>query len=204
MNMTLKNNHLYLSIIVLYNLGRLLSSYINSLLSLNISSSNYETILVDDTSTDPEIIRIINRYKDHGNVKVIIEKENRWLLTARDIRLKSAQSNYIWFVNADDEVKENCLAQLSGFALNQGTEIPILQNYISAEKEKISNKKQIESCLRMSSHLGLTLETLYVQPYQNTEYGQRMKLNSLMDIWWKISKIPIFTRRSMQVDPFLK
>lgn len=146
--MTLKKDHTYISIIVpIYNPGRSLSGCINSLLRQDIPLSNYEIILVDDASTDPETIRIINGYKDHGNIKIITEKENSGVSKTRNTGLGSAQGDYVWFVDSDDEIKQNCLGRLLEFALVQEIdylEFPILDNYVGTEKEKISNIKKMD------------------------------------------------------------
>jgi len=101
-----------LSIIVpIYKVEPYLDKCVQSLLDQDISSSDYEIILVDDGSPDhcPELC---DEYAaQHTNVRVI-HRPNGGLSAARNSGLAVAQGQYIQFVDSDDYLESNVLGTL--------------------------------------------------------------------------------------------
>lgn len=98
-------------IIPLYKVEAFIEKCILSCLHQDIPSSDYEIICVNDGSPDKsaEIAReIANKY---NNIKVI-DRENGGLSAARNTGLKNAVGDYVWFVDSDDWIKENCLKRI--------------------------------------------------------------------------------------------
>lgn len=99
-----------LSIIVpIYNVEAYLEECVKSCLHQNIPHSQYEILLVNDGSTDssPRIAERIQ--KEYPDVIQLIHQNNKGLSVARNTGLKYAKGKYIWFVDSDDKIKENCL-----------------------------------------------------------------------------------------------
>ena len=114
--MTLK-----LSIIVpIYNVEQYLRKCVDSLLAQDISSSEYEIILVDDGSPDgcpqicDEYAQKVNSEKRIENSEFIrvIHRENGGLSAARNSGIEVAQGEYVMFVDSDDYIEPNVLAGL--------------------------------------------------------------------------------------------
>lgn len=100
-----------LSIIVpVYNVVRYLHRCIDSILLQ--SFTDYELLLIDDGSTDDSGV-ICDEYaaKDH-RVRVF-HKENGGVSSARNFGLNNAQGEWIYFVDADDELLPNALKTIS-------------------------------------------------------------------------------------------
>lgn len=97
-----------LSIIVpVYNVEPYIKRCVDSLLNQNCKS--YEIILVDDGAKDksPEIC---DEYaKKHPDLIKVIHKKNGGLSSARNCGLKEAIGKYVWFIDGDDFVENNCL-----------------------------------------------------------------------------------------------
>ena len=98
-------------IVPVYNVEQYLRKCVDSLLEQDLSSSEYEIILVDDGSTDG-CPAICDEYAaKHENIRVIHQK-NGGLSAARNAGIKIAKGEYVCFVDSDDYWEENMLGSL--------------------------------------------------------------------------------------------
>lgn len=96
-----------ISIIVpVFNAERFLPQCIESILCQ--SYVNWEMIAVDDGSTDKSL-EILNAYSAKDPRIHIISKGNEGVSIARNVALSQAKGDYVYFVDADDEVMPNGL-----------------------------------------------------------------------------------------------
>lgn len=101
-----------LSIIVpIYNVEKYLPKCVDSLLNQDLSSEDYEIILVDDGSPD-RCGEICDEYAvRYPNIKVV-HRENGGLSAARNSGIDVAQGKYVQFVDSDDYLEPNVLRTL--------------------------------------------------------------------------------------------
>lgn len=111
-------------IIPVYNCQDYLPRCINSILAIN--SIEYEVILVNDGSTDDSGLVCEKLKNEHDNI-VYLKQDNRGASSARNAGLKVAKGDYIWFVDADDEIVSTILIDVIPF-MNNGTNV-ICFNY---------------------------------------------------------------------------
>ena len=108
---------MFLSIIIpVYNAEKYIGACLDSLLAQDIS--DYEILCVNDGSKDGSAAILENYARQHARIQVI-HKENGGVTSARNAGLKAAQGDFIWFVDADDLVKENILGKLRTLAANK-------------------------------------------------------------------------------------
>jgi glycosyltransferase involved in cell wall biosynthesis len=102
-----------LSIIIpVYNTEEYVSRCIASCLHQeNINNEVYEIIIVDDGSTDNSLDILRGFEKKYGNISVISQK-NLKQGAARNNGLRSAQGEYIWFVDSDDWIEATAISDL--------------------------------------------------------------------------------------------
>ena len=102
-----------LSIIVpVFNVEAYLNKCVASLLDQDLSSVDYEIILVDDGSTDRSG-KICDDWADaHENIRVI-HQPNGGLSRARNTGIAVARGQYIQFVDADDYLNANVLGAIT-------------------------------------------------------------------------------------------
>lgn len=94
-----------------YNVEQYLRKCVDSLLEQDLSSSEYEIILVDDGATD-SCPQICDEYAaKHDNIRVIHQK-NGGLSAARNSMIPEARGEYIMFVDSDDYIEPNVLGYL--------------------------------------------------------------------------------------------
>jgi len=105
-----------LSIVIpLYNKEKYIDRCLQSLLNQDLSSSEYEIIIVDDGSTDSSFA-IAQKYADiHTNFHLYRQK-NGGAGAARNKGLEVSKGDYIYFLDADDYIATNvlkCLLELA-------------------------------------------------------------------------------------------
>lgn len=101
-----------LSIIIpIYNVEIYINQCLKSVFSQDVDSFSYEVIAVNDGTQDNSM-SIVNKYFAHHKNLKIINQENKGLSIARNVGLNHASGKYIWFVDSDDWIDENCLGFL--------------------------------------------------------------------------------------------
>lgn len=101
-----------LSIIVpVYKVELYIEKCINSLVKQDVPYSDYEIIIVDDGSPDKSMDIVSQKFSDYDNIK-IVKKENGGLSSARNAGFRQASGDYIWYVDSDDWIEENCLGNI--------------------------------------------------------------------------------------------
>ena len=70
-----------------------------------------EVILVDDCGTDNsmEIVQEYLEYHNFVEVKIIHHTHNRGLSAARNTGLEAATGDYVYFLDSDDALMEDCI-----------------------------------------------------------------------------------------------
>lgn len=126
-----------LSIIIpAYNVGALLGNCVNSCLNQDIPTSDYEIIIVDDGSKDDTYRVACMLAEKYENVSAYTQP-NQGQSGARNNALDKAKGEYVWFVDADDYIKPNCLNVLYGTATKNNLDALyfVLQRHYEGEKE---------------------------------------------------------------------
>lgn len=105
------DKNLRFSIVVpIYNVEKFLDQCIRSILSQRYN--NYELILVDDGSTDHSG-KICDAYALKNHHIQVIHKSNGGLVSARRTGVMAAKGEYVGYVDGDDWVSDNWLAEVN-------------------------------------------------------------------------------------------
>ena len=101
-----------LSIIIpIYNVEKYIEKCLLSCINQDIPSSDYEIIVINDGSKDNSLA-IVNEIAIQYNNIIIDSQENKGQSTTRNKGLSLAKGEYIWFVDSDDWIAENCLSEI--------------------------------------------------------------------------------------------
>ncbi len=109
-----------------------------------------ECILIDDCGTDESIDiaeRMIAEYKGPIRFAVLRHEKNRGLSAARNTGLRQAVGDYIFFLDSDDKITDNCIELLAKRAEEDPTVELVLgraNNYPIKKKRKLSAGTQIK------------------------------------------------------------
>lgn len=98
-------------VIPVYNAGKYIRECVESLTDQGMAEPQYEIICVNDGSTDDSetVIRALQR--EYPCVE-LISVPNGGASRARNIGLRRAKGEYVWFVDADDFVESHCLPRI--------------------------------------------------------------------------------------------
>ncbi len=107
-------------IIPVYNVENYLRECVDSV--LNQTFSDYEIILVDDGSTDISG-KICDKYAVKDDRVNVIHKKNGGLSNARNVGLKKAVGEYIYFLDSDDYIKTDALEKLYNTAISEKADV---------------------------------------------------------------------------------
>lgn len=95
-------------VIPVYNLEQYISATLDSCLRQDISLDEYEIICINDGSSDKSE-EIISEYAlKHPQIR-LCSQENAGVSAARNKGVELARGKYIWFVDGDDIISDNCL-----------------------------------------------------------------------------------------------
>ncbi len=133
---------MFLSFIVpVYNAENYIAECLTSLLRQDIPAKDYEILCVNDGSKDGSGAILDAFAAEYPNV-IVIHKENGGVTTARNAGLAAAKGDYIWFIDADDFVKENILAQLRTLAGKANCDRLIVGGYLFLDALTEEEKEQ--------------------------------------------------------------
>lgn len=101
-----------LSIIIpVFKVEKYIEKCLLSCVTQDVSHIDYEIILVNDGTPDNSLVIAERIAKEYSNIR-IINQDNQGLSAARNTGKLHAQGEYIWFVDSDDYIEENCLGRI--------------------------------------------------------------------------------------------
>lgn len=142
-------------IIPVYQVENYIKRCITSVMRQTYNHSNIECILVDDCGTDKSIMlaqKCIDNYKGEMLFKIVHNEQNSGLSVSRNNGMKVAKGDYIYFLDSDDYISDDCIAKLMNGICehhgveavkgchinNQNNETPLYSHHVSS---LIDNKK---------------------------------------------------------------
>lgn len=173
-----------ISIIVpIYNTEKYLQRCLDSIVAQTYKY--FECILVDDGSTDSSS-KICDEYAAKDNRFRVLHKENGGVSSARNLGLEKATGEWIFFMDADDELIKNCLMSLISPSQNVQMVIGVMRCIYTSEsphkKQSLNYKKDV---LSPQSYLHLII---------NGRYG------NLMTVFPKLYKRSIIINDNLKFD----
>ena len=112
-----------ISIIVpVYNVEKYLSRCLDSILNQDMALNDYEIIIVNDGSTDKSGDICLEYASKYSNIRYF-EQKNQGQSVARNVGLKNATGEYIWFIDSDDFIESNSLYGLYKKAVSNNLDI---------------------------------------------------------------------------------
>lgn len=128
-----------LSLIVpCYNVEEYVEKCIVSLENQDIPKEEYEILAYNDESKD-NTLDILNRLaKTYPNVKVASHK-NKGLSGTRNRGIREAQGEFLWFVDSDDWITENCLKDIMS-SVGQETDLIAFPGFIPEGNRNVGSR----------------------------------------------------------------
>jgi glycosyltransferase involved in cell wall biosynthesis len=107
----------------MYNVEPYVEQCIKSLYDQDIPFNEFEVIVIDDCSSDNSVHIVKSLQKEFPTLHLFIQPENRRQGAARNMGIRHARGNYIWFVDSDDYLKANVLQTLLNEAEKNNVDI---------------------------------------------------------------------------------
>lgn len=89
-----------------------------------------EILFVDDCGTDDSVEKLQKLIDTHPDIycKILHHDHNRGLSAARNTGLMAAKGDYVYFLDSDDDITEDCIERLVAPVMNDGIDI-VVGNY---------------------------------------------------------------------------
>ena len=97
-------------VVPVYNVSKYLPTCLDSI--VNQTYEDLDIIVVDDGSTD-DCPRICDEYGQRDTRIRVIHQSNQGLSKARNTGLSLAKGEYVWFVDSDDWIVEDCIGRIA-------------------------------------------------------------------------------------------
>lgn len=107
--MDLKESPRITIIVPCFNVEHIVENCINALLIQDYPNDKYSIIVVDDKSTD-NTRKIIEKYQENTQVKIIKHFQNRGLSATRNSGISASKSEIVGFLDSDIIVKEDWIS----------------------------------------------------------------------------------------------
>ena len=99
-------------IIPVYNVEQYIGRCLQSCLSqANVTAEDYELVIVNDGTKDNSMQVVEEMTRGCTNITVI-NQHNQGLSMARNVGLKAAKGEYVWFIDSDDWIESNMIEEL--------------------------------------------------------------------------------------------
>ena len=133
-------------IIPVYNREKLIARCLESV--VHQTFENYEIIIVDDGSTDGSV-DIVKQYMLYYSDKIhLIQQQNHGAAMARNHGLRTAQGEYITFVDSDDYIELDAFRKMYDKAVSQNADIVCapLNMIVDGNKKIIGKYRGADGC----------------------------------------------------------
>lgn len=105
-----------------YNAEEYISKCLDSLLAQSLDVSEYEILVINDGSTDATLNIALKYIEKYTNIK-LINQNNKGLAETRNVGIKNSRGQYIWFIDSDDYIVENCAANILSFVVEKNLDM---------------------------------------------------------------------------------
>ena len=182
-------------IIPVYNVAPYIEACLESVMRQTYGGQ-MECIIVDDCGTDDSIAiaeRMIAVYQGHIQFRMLHHERNRGLSAARNTGTKAATGDYIYYLDSDDEIAEDCIEKLMAVALKD------------PEVEMVQGNGRTDGRWMMEYGRGHTESDCYIKVYPK----KYLTSNEEVRTWYYHKKqIPVYAwnkliKRSFLIDHHL-
>lgn len=148
-------------IIPSYNAESYIEECVNSVLSQSLK--DFELIVVDDGSTD-STVNLVKTFQD--NRLSLIEAPHSNAGRARNLGMSKATGNYLYFLDADDFISEDCLLKFTECAEETNADVVICKSHYLDDKTKETSPLPF-SMIDVETNKVLAGDALPHKPFQS-------------------------------------
>ncbi len=131
-------NPLLSIVIPVYNVEDYVERCVRSCFAQSLPEHQYEVIAINDGTKDRSL-EICEKLQSEFESFKIISQENKGLSGARNTGLKNASGQYVWFVDSDDWIRENCLVEIGDMIQKHNADLLWLGHDIVLGEESVNS-----------------------------------------------------------------
>lgn len=176
-------------IIAVHNLREYIGPCLESVEGIGMAETDYEIIVINDGSTD-QSWEILSEYESKFPHIQIYSQENLGVGSARNLGISKAVGTYLWFVDGDDLVIPENVAEAVNFAILKEADV-LLFDYVP-----INEKGDYENWISFKSKFG-ELENLPGPDYYLLNYRHSY-------LWIHFFKRSLFMDNGLLFHPKIK
>ncbi len=172
-----------LSIIIpVYNVEQYIGRCLQSCLSQpHVTPEEYELVIVNDGTKDNSMAIVEEMTRGCTNV-TIINQQNQGLSMARNAGLKAAQGEYVWFIDSDDWIEDNCLHGI--IERLERTKVDVLQlQYKNVYNDDIPSDKHYSTIKGIGNSKKWMVENTYFTAVQFMIYRREFLLQNNLQFY---------------------
>lgn len=172
-----------LSIIIpVYNVEQYIGRCLQSCLSQpHVTPGEYELVIVNDGTKDNSMAIVEEMTRGCTNV-TIINQQNQGLSMARNAGLKAAQGEYVWFIDSDDWIEDNCLHGI--IERLERTKVDVLQlQYKNVYNDDIPNDEHYSTIKGIGNSKKWMVENTYFTAVQFMIYRREFLLQNNLQFY---------------------
>ena len=172
-----------LSIIIpVYNVEQYIGRCLQSCLSQpHVTPEEYELVIVNDGTKDNSMAIVEEMTRGCINV-TIINQQNQGLSMARNAGLKAAQGEYVWFIDSDDWIEDNCLHGI--IERLERTKVDVLQlQYKNVYNDDIPNDEHYSIIKGIGNSKKWMVENTYFTAVQFMIYRREFLLQNNLQFY---------------------
>ena len=179
-------------IITNHNYGKFLDFCIKSCLNQSFDKKKYEIVIVDDNSSDNSD-KILNKYSNYKNIKIIKNKKNLGVAKSSNIGIENSRGDFVVRVDSDDYISNDFLKILYLFLIKRKEKFCVSCDYTmflkkDAFKEICSSREKPVSCGIMYRKKELLACGIYNPTFRHREEEE---LRQRMGSQYKIGYVDI-------------
>ena len=126
-----------------YNVEKYIQRCLDSIYSCGLPEDRYEIVCINDCSPDNVQVVLEHNKALHDNLRIIVHDKNKGLGGGRNTGIREAGGKYLWFVDSDDMVRKEGLANAVEKADKEGLDV-LCFNY-----ERVNDEGKVLSCPRV-------------------------------------------------------
>ena len=157
-------------IIPLYNVERYVSRLLNTL--IRESHAEFEVVIVDDASTDGSVSVVQSLIGADPRFRLITNPVNSGVSVARNHGLAMATGDYVWFVDADDDIEPGSLQKIQetlGAALEHDALTVIGERFKSTKDGLVRTGEMSTFCAEDGCRSGREMLRLLIRQNRNLQ-----------------------------------
>lgn len=168
-----------------------------------------ECLLIDDCGTDDSIAiaeRMIGAYEGPIRFEIFHHEQNRGLSAARNTGLEHATGEYVYFLDSDDEITDNCIELLMNKA-EENSAIELVQGGTKGKKSgkvsraMVSSNDEVRKCFFQSESLAVTAWNKLIRRSFLIEHDLRFREGFIFeDTPWMFGMLKYLTNVSFVTD----